>query len=86
MKTPIQQLIERLNVLYDLNLLEQEYREGLADAIAEARLLLPFERVHIKHAWRDGADGVLSQTATGYFNEVYGKTDQSDDERLYYFS
>jgi len=80
MKTPIQQLIDRLEILYDCNPMELEYREGLADAIAEARLMLPFEKSHIKHAWQDGSEGILTQSATEYFNDVYNQKPNEDDQ------
>jgi len=81
MKTPMQQLIDRLETLYDLNPMEVEYRAGLADAITEAKLMLPFEKSHIKHAWQDGSEGILTQSATAYFNEVYNQN-PDPDERL----
>ena len=71
MKTPIQQLILRLEEAYEANPTQREYREGLAEAISNARSLLPIEQAHIKAAWRDGADGILHQTAEGYFRSVY---------------
>jgi len=80
MKTPMQQLIDRLEVLYDCNPMEPDYREGLADAITEARLMLPFEKSHIKHAWQDGAEGILTQSATEYFNEVYNQNFSPDEQ------
>ena len=78
MKTPIQQLIDRLETLYDLNPMEVEYRAGLADAITEAKLMLPFEKSHIKHAWLDGREGILTQSATSYFNEVYNQNSNEE--------
>lgn len=71
MKTPLQQLIDRLSTLYDLNLLEPEYRSGLVDAIAEAKLLLPIEKSHILHAWQDGAEGIINQSPNSYFKQIY---------------
>lgn len=71
MTTPLNQLIDRLETLYDLNLMEPDYREGIADAIAEARLLLPIEKSHILNAWQDGAEGITNQSATVYFNSIY---------------
>lgn len=71
MRTPLTELIARLNALYDMNPMEPEYREGLADAIAEARLLLPIEQSHLRGAWNDGNGGILNQSATEYLNEVY---------------
>jgi len=71
MKTPIQQLILRLEEAYEANPTQREYREGLAEAISNARSLLPIEQAHMKAAWRDGADGILHQTAEGYFRSVY---------------
>jgi hypothetical protein len=80
MKTPMQQLIDRLESLYDLNPMEQEYREGLADAIVEAKLMLPFEKSHIKHAWQEGSEGILTQSATEYFNDVYNQKPNEDEQ------
>lgn len=71
MKTPLQELIERLDDLYAANPMELEYREGLADAINQARLLLPIERAHFKAAWRDGGESILNQTAEEYLRETY---------------
>lgn len=71
MKTPIQQLILRLEEAYEANPTQREYREGLAEAISNARSLLPIEQAHMKAAWRDGAHGILHQTAEGYFRSVY---------------
>lgn len=71
MRTPLAQLIERLDAVYEANPMHQEYREGLAEAISNARSLLPIEQAHMKAAWRDGADGILHQTAEGYFRSVY---------------
>lgn len=71
MKTALAQLIERLEEAYDLNPMEPDYREGLAEAIGWARNLLPVERADIKHAWRDGASGILNQTAEQYLRETY---------------
>jgi len=71
MKTPLQELITRLDDLYDANPMEPEYREGLAEAINQARLLLPIERSHFKAAWRDGGQSILNQTAEEYLKEVY---------------
>ena len=51
--------------------MEPEYREGLAEAIGQARLLLPIERSHFKAAWRDGGEGILNQTAEEYLKETY---------------
>jgi hypothetical protein len=76
MKTPIQQLIDRLELLYDLNPTELDYREGLAAAVTEAKLMLPFEKMHIKHAWTDGGESILTQTATAYFNNTYQQQNQ----------
>lgn len=73
MKTPLQQLIERLQEAYDLNPMEPDFREGLAEAVGYARNLLPVERAHVKHAWQDGAEGILNQTAEGYLRETYGE-------------
>lgn len=72
MKTPLTELILRLGEMYDMNPMEPEYREGVADAILQARKLLPLERSHLKHAWRDGSEGILNQTAEGYLRETYG--------------
>lgn len=71
MRTPLQELISRLEDLYDANPMEPEYREGLAEAIGQARLLLPIERSHFKAAWRDGGEGILNQTAEEYLKETY---------------
>lgn len=71
MKTPLQELIKRLDDLYAANPMEPEYREGLADAINQARLLLPIERSHFKSAWRDGGESILNQTAEEYLRETY---------------
>lgn len=71
MKTPLQQLIEVLQEAYDLNPMEPEFREGLAEAIGYARARLPLERSHIKVAWQDGASGILNQTAEQYLRETY---------------
>lgn len=73
MKTPIQQLILRLEEAYEANPTQREYREGLAEAIGLARALLPVEQAHIKAAWRDGAGGILHQTGAGYLNSTYLK-------------
>ena len=71
MRTPLQELITRLEDLYDANPMEPEYREGIADAILQARLLLPIERSHLKASWRDGGQSILNQTAEEYLKEVY---------------
>lgn len=73
MKTPIQQLIDVLQEAYDLNPMEPDFREGIAEAIGYARARLPLERSHIKAAWQDGAEGILNQTAEGYLRETYGE-------------
>lgn len=72
MKTPLQELIERLSDLYDANPMEPDYQAGLSDAINQARLLLPIERSHLKAAWRDGGESILNQTAEEYLIDAYG--------------
>lgn len=71
MKTALEQLIERLQEAYDMNPMEPDFREGIAEAIGLAKNLLPVERANIKHAWQDGAEGILNQTAEGYLREIY---------------
>lgn len=78
MKTPMQMLLARLEELYDLNMLEPEYREGIADAIAVAKTLTGIETSHIKAAWRDAATGIEHQTATDYYRSTYGREDLSE--------
>lgn len=75
MKTPMQMLLDRLEELYDINMLEPEYREGLADAMSVAKTLLPIETSHIKAAWRDADAGIEHQTATDYYRSTYGRED-----------
>lgn len=81
MKTPLQQLIDHLEAMYQMNPMEPDYREGIADAITGAKMMLPVEKSHIKHAWQDGSEGILTQSATAYFNEVYNQN-PDPDERL----
>lgn len=69
----MQELIARLDDLYDQNPTQQEYRAGLAEAISEARRMLKLESEHIKTAWRDGQSGIKNQTGTDYYLETYGK-------------
>ena len=69
----MQELIGRLDDLYDQNPTQREYRAGLAEAISEARKLVKPESEHIKSAWRDGQSGIKNQTATEYYLETYGK-------------
>ena len=76
MKTPIEQLIDSLEAMYDMNPMEPDYRTGLADAITGAKMMLPIEKSHIKHAWLDGREGILTQSATSYFNEVYNNKEE----------
>ena len=71
MKTPIQQLILRLEEAYEANPTQREYREGLAEAIGLARALLPVEEAHLLASWRDGAEGIAHQTARNYFRTLY---------------
>lgn len=71
MKTPLEELILRLGDLYDANPMEPDYREGLAEAINQARILLPIERSHLKAAWQDGSEGLLTQSPGEYIREVY---------------
>ena len=78
MKTPMQMLLARLEELYDLNMLEPEYREGIADAIVVAKTLKGIETSHIKAAWRDAAIGIEHQTATDYYRSTYGLEDLSE--------
>lgn len=73
MKTPLEELITRLDELYDANPMEPEYREGIADAINLARLLLPLERSHLKASWRDGGESILNQTAEQYLRDTYNR-------------
>lgn len=71
MKTPIEQIIDRLEELYEANPLDRDYRAGLAEAIGIARNHLPIERSHIKAAWRAGGEEIITQTATDYFRNLY---------------
>lgn len=73
MKTPMQELIRRLDDLYDRNPERGDYRAGLFEALTEARRSLQGEADHIKNAWREGQSGVRHQTATEYYLETYGK-------------
>lgn len=72
MRTPLQQLLDRLNEAYESNPTHPEYREGLAEAIGLVRALLPVEEAHLKAAWRDGSEGVINQSAAQYLRETYG--------------
>lgn len=71
MKTPIEQLIARLEELYEANPLDRDYRSGLAEAIGVAKSHLAIERSHIKAAWRSGGEEIITQTATDYFRNLY---------------
>ena len=73
MKTPIQQLIDRLEEIYQANPMEPEYRAGIGDAILQARLLLPVEAGHIKEAWRSGGENIITQTGSEYYRNIYGE-------------
>ena len=72
MKTPMEQLIVVLKEAYDSNPMYPEYREGLAEAIGLAKGYVELERGHLREAWRDGANGIVNQTAEQYLREVYG--------------
>jgi len=71
MRTPLQELIVRLEEIRDVNPMDPDYQAGIADSIAQARLLLPIERSHLKAAWRDGGQSILNQTAEQYLSETY---------------
>ena len=71
--TPLQQLVVRLEEAYDLNPMEPDYREGLAEALSMARGLLSQEQQHIVSAWYDGSGGILNQSGEQYFRDTYTK-------------
>ena len=82
MKTPVQLLIDRLKEAIDCNPMEPDYTDGLKEAVRLAYSMLGTESSHIKHAWRDGADGVLNRSAGEYVREVYRK-DWEEESKLY---
>lgn len=73
LKTPVHQLIERLQELHSANAQYPEYQEGISEALSAAVSMLATERSHIKQAWREGAEGILVQTAEQYFRETYNQ-------------